>query len=140
MKIPLIIRNLPPQGSHIFVKGRIDQVDILWLIDTGASQSVIDKGFINSYFKNNIITETAHQTTGLGATYDKSEFVRLKNIAIGKFAISTKKFAVIDLQMVNAAYEGAGMHKIEAIIGGDILKKFKAMIHYGKKELTLIKP
>lgn len=140
MKIPLIIRNLPPLGSHIFVRGNIDSQKVLWLIDTGASQSVIDKTFVSTYFQDNIISETEHQTTGLGATYEKSEFVRLKNLQIGKFKITSKKFAVIDLDMVNTAYVSAGMPRIEAIIGGDILKKYKAIINYGKKEFTLVKP
>lgn len=140
MKIPIIIRNIPPGGSHIFVKGSIQAVDLVWLIDTGASQSVIDKNFIAHHFQNNIITETEHQTTGLGATYDKSTFIQLRKIMIGNFSISSKKFSTIDLHIVNTAYESAGMPKIEAIIGGDILKKYKAIIDYNAKYLRLIKP
>lgn len=140
MKIPLIIRNLPPAGCHIFVKGTIDGKRTLWLIDTGASQSVIDKTFVSSHFNTNRISESPHQTTGLGATYDKSEFVRLKNIAIGKFLIKSKKFAVIDLDVVNTAYVAGGMPRIEAIIGGDILKKYRGVINYNKREFSLMKP
>ncbi|MFN3939800.1 MAG: aspartyl protease family protein, partial [Chitinophagales bacterium] len=132
-------RNIPPGGSHIFVKGSIQGVNLVWLIDTGASQSVIDKNFITQHFHNSIITETEHQTTGLGATYTKSTFIHLRKIWIGDFSIPSKKFSTLDLQVVNSAYESAGMPRIEAIIGGDILKRYKALIDYNKKYLRLIK-
>lgn len=52
----------------------------------------------------------------------------MKNIQIGKFKITSKKFAVIDLDIVNAAYVSAGMPRIEAIIGGDILKNIRPLL------------
>lgn len=137
MKIPVRIRKLPPNGSHIFVKGKISGVPLTLLIDTGASQSVLDKHFVNTYFSKLPVTVTQHQTTGLGGNLSESSFVKMHRIRIGGCKIKPAKFALIDLGSVNDAYTGAGFEPVEAILGGDLLLKYHAVLDYGAKYLLL---
>lgn len=128
--IKLIIKKIPPKGYHIFVKGKIQGIEVKFLIDTGASKSVVDKSFTEKHFKDQPIKKTEHQTTGLGANIQNSEFVKFKRLKIGSRSIKPIEFALLDLEMVNSAYTAAGLDPVYAIIGGDILMKYKCSIDY----------
>ncbi len=135
---PLIIKKIPPKGYHIFTDGKIMGKPIRFLIDTGASKSVVDKNFAETYFTTSIITKTDHQTTGLGTNIPNSNFIRLRRIKIHEKKIRSMQFALLDLNIVNDAYALAGLGKVEAIIGGDILKKYNCCIDY--KNAVLLFP
>jgi len=137
VSIPIIVTTIPPKGYHIFVAGKFGRKRVLFLIDTGASKSVIDLTYATKYLPDKNLIQTNHQTTGLGANIPNSTFIKLNQIKIGKAKIGSMKFAILDLSMVNDAYASAQLEPIVAIVGGDILKKYKAMIDYESKSLTL---
>lgn len=137
MNIKLKIQKIPPGGSHIFVKGKLGKKKVTYLIDTGASKSVIDKPYVAQHFSELQINESAHSTTGLGATYEKSETIIIPEIEIGTFRIQKKEFGLLDLSVINTAYQQAGLDAIIVIIGGDILLKYKGIIDYKNKLLKL---
>jgi len=136
ISVPLIIKKIPPKGYHIFVDGKIMRKKIRFLIDTGASKSVVDKSFAEKNFTTSLITETDHQTTGLGTNIPNSSFIRLHHIRIGDQKIKPLQFALLDLSVVNDAYSLAKLEKVNAIIGGDILKKYGCVIDYNAAILT----
>ncbi|MGB4931856.1 MAG: retropepsin-like aspartic protease [Chitinophagales bacterium] len=135
--IPIQVLTIPPKGYHIFVDGKIGRKRINFLIDTGASKSVIDQEFAKQFFPDEQVTKTDHLTTGLGANIPNSSFIRLNRIRIGKHKITSTKFALLDLSIVNDAYASAGLEPVLAIIGGDILKKYGAVIDYANRILLL---
>ncbi len=137
MEIPISVKKIPPNGSHIFVNGKINEIGLRFLIDTGASQSVIDKTFVDQNLNGIHVIKTEHQTTGLGANIPNSEFIKVYRIRIGKFKLGRMEFAMLDLSIVNTAYTGAGFKTVNAIIGGDILLKYRAVIDYSAKTLNL---
>ncbi len=137
MQIPITVKKIPPNGSHIFVNGKINGISLRFLIDTGASQSVIDKSFAEEHFRNAHIIKTEHQTTGLGANIPNSEFIKIYRIRLGKLNLNRMEFALLDLSVVNTAYTGAGFKVVNAIIGGDILLRYGAIINYSAKTLQL---
>jgi len=139
MDIKLSIQKIPPGGAHIFVSGRICGKRITYLIDTGASKSVMDKKYLTETFPDIPITEVTQSTAGLGAMYEKSEYAELQKIEIGGFKIAKKAFAVLDFTVINTAYTQSGFKPIQAIIGGDILVKYKGIVDYKKKALRLFK-
>lgn len=139
MNIQLKIKHIPPGGSHIFVEGKILNEKMIFLIDTGASKSVIDKNYIDEHLSHIQVKEVAHATTGLGATYEKSVFAIIPEIEIGKFKLPKINFGVLDLSIINTAYTAAGMKPIRMIIGGDILLKYQSVINYKKRILQLYK-
>lgn len=138
--IPLIMEDIPPKGIHIFIKGKIQRKRVRFLIDTGASKSVIDHDFTlrNFPYTRRIITE--HQTTGLGANIPNACFIKLRGIYLGKYKISPVLFAQLDLSTVNEAYTSALLDPVVAIIGGDVLKQYRMIIDYDKCLLTFQAP
>ena len=137
MSIPIIIKTIPPKGYHIFVRGKIGRVKMLFLVDTGASKSVIDTTFAQTNFPKGLIKITDHLTTGLGANIPNSSFISLHRIKIGDTKIKPMEFALLDLDMVNQAYASADLDPVVAIIGGDVLKKYGAIIDYNLQTLHL---
>ncbi len=137
VNIPIIVTTIPPKGYHIFVEGKIDHKRVLFLIDTGASKSVVDLTYATKYFPHTKLIQTDHLTTGLGANIPNSTFIKLNRLKIGKTGIRAMKFAILDLKIVNDAYASAKLKPVVAIIGGDILKKYKAVIDYEQKLLSL---
>jgi len=135
-RVPIKVKKIPPHGSHLFVGGKILGVPMMFLIDTGASQSVVDKQFAVDHFGEIHIKTSDHHTTGLSSSIPNSEFSRLRRIHIGSYQIKPAEFALIDLSHVNAAYQMAGFSAVQGIIGGDILKKYDCVIDYRNKLLT----
>lgn len=134
--IPIILAKIPPKGYHIFVAGKIQRKRVRFLIDTGASKSVIDYTYASTHFPNARQTHTDHQTTGLGAQIPNATFMRLRGIHLGKQHIQPITFALLDLSTVNNAYAEAKLDPIVAILGGDILRKHKMVIDYARTTLS----
>jgi hypothetical protein len=135
--VPLILTEIPPKGMHIFVKGKIMRKRVRFLIDTGASKSVIDAGFAEEAFPFAHRKETEHLTTGLGANIPNATFITLHRIKLGSHRIKPITFALLDLSVVNSAYASAMLDPVVAIIGGDILHTYGGIINYADKILQL---
>lgn len=140
VQIPLIIEDIPPKGIHIFIKGKIQRKRVRFLVDTGASKSVIDHDFAlrNFPYTRRLVTE--HLTTGLGANIPNATFIKLRGVHIGKYKISPVVFAQLDLSAVNDAYSSALLDPVVAIIGGDVLRQYQMVIDYGRATLTFQVP
>ncbi len=137
MLIKLHIKRIPPNGFHVFIKGRIKGVPVDFLIDTGASKSLVDKSFAQKHFPHLRIKQTTHQTTGLGASIENSEFAKMDRINLGNFHLKPAELALLDLSVINTAYAEAGLKPVYAILGGDLLKKYHAIIDYHRRVIDL---
>ncbi|MFN0276749.1 MAG: retropepsin-like aspartic protease [Chitinophagales bacterium] len=137
MNIKLKIRRIPPGGSLLFVNGKIEGKKINCLIDTGASKTFIDKNYMAEFHPGIEVKKLRQTITGIGANYDKGERTELKGFEIGKFRIKKMQPSLLDLSHVNKAYTTAGIAKIQMIIGGEILYKYKGVIDYAGKLLKL---
>lgn len=138
-KIPLHIVSIEGEGFHIFVDGFINDLSIKLLIDTGASRSVFDKKKLLEKMGEGLIelTENEKLSTGLGTNTMKSESLILDNFRIGDLEIKGYQAVILEMSHVNVSYEQIGLPPIDGVLGGDILKKHKAVINYRKKVLSL---
>jgi hypothetical protein len=67
-----------------------------------------------------------------------AQMVSVSSLKIGKLEIKDFHTVLLDLTHINNLYRTIGNRiKIWGLIGGDILKKYKARIDYHKKELVL---
>lgn len=134
-KVKIAVTELDRGGYHLFITVKVNGKKCRFLIDTGASHSVIDKGYYEKNLKKKSLKTVKQETTGLHSTVNESHFGVIKEVAVGKLLIKNYSSAAVDLSHVNATYKKLRKPKIDGILGSDILVKYKMVIDYGKKLL-----
>jgi hypothetical protein len=134
--VKFIITEMQGGGFHPFVNVTIEGLKCRFLIDTGASKSVIDKHFYETKL-NRKLKVLRQETTGLHSTVMESYVGTLKKLTIGKLAISGYTIASVDLMHVNTTYQKMKLKKIHGILGSDLLQKHNMVIDYGQAKLFI---
>ncbi|MFN3529206.1 MAG: retropepsin-like aspartic protease [Bacteroidia bacterium] len=136
-KINLQLVPLEESGFHLLLKANWNDRSLQLVLDTGASKTVFDKNVITNWFPE-LELQPVHQTSaGLGTTEMESHVFELKRFQIGDCRIKGVKAAALDLQHIRETYAQLGYGELDGILGGDILHKYRASIHYHKQLLIL---
>ena len=125
IKIPIEIVELEDNSFHIIVSLQIGSIEGDFIIDTGASVTVIDKLTPFSYEPLDDVSEI------------NSGLVNITALQIDNHTIENIHAAVIDLQYVNSLYDKHLQRRVAGLLGSDFLVRHEAVIDYGNKELTL---
>jgi hypothetical protein len=136
-RIKLDIFSLDKDGYHIKLKVLINGKVANLILDTGASRTVFDKNTIHEFVPELDLMEHEATTSGVGSNELQSFSTIIKKFEIGNLLIRKYHCAVIDLTHVNMAYGMVGRPAVHGVLGGDILRKYKAKINYETKTLTL---
>ncbi len=131
--------ELEPDNYHIVIKGKIENIPVHLVIDTGASHSCFDLNFIKSLNQNAHITDNDGMNVGVGSSDFESKITVIQNFKVGNLKINDYKVVLIDLENINRAYRSIKLPDVQGIIGGDFLAKHCALIDYYEKKLTLWK-
>ncbi|MFA5328130.1 MAG: retropepsin-like aspartic protease [Prolixibacteraceae bacterium] len=136
-EIPLQIIELEKDNYHILIEGAFEnKTTSSWIIDTGASKTVLDVN-LKSYYEvvedDNI---DDYQSAGINQGMMETSVGKLLYLRFGKLVIKKQKVALIDLNHVNEIYAKYTSHRIAGLIGGDILMQHKCMIDYKRKIIT----
>ncbi len=129
--------RLNNSGVHLLIKLRINHKPGILIVDTGASNTVFDKTRIERFIPDPKLKQGDNKSTGLGTSSMESHSVVIDEFEFGEILLRRLKVIVLDLSHVNASYEEMNMKAIDGVIGGDMLKKYNAVIDYKKKILTL---
>lgn len=126
------------EGFHIFIKARINGKKARFLVDTGASRTVVDQNRILRYFKADEANfeKLEALSAGLGTNTMESHTIILRSLSFGRLVLKNYKTAVLDLSHVNDSYRIMKLKKIDGVIGGDLLHRMRAVIDYGKGEIV----
>lgn len=137
--IPLELIPIEEDGYHIFVRGRINGLDALLLIDTGASRSVFDRERIMRFFDPDepVFEKMEKLSTGLGTNSMESMKTVLSEFRLGSTVLNEYRAVVLDMKHVNQSYSMLGIQPIDGVIGGDLLVELGAVIDYENKLLRL---
>ena len=123
--------------NHFEVKATINGVKGLFILDTGASSSCV--GFeAKDTFKLDA-KDSQIKAAGAGAIDMSTQLSKKNSIGIGRWKHDRIALVLFDLTHVNTALTNHEAQPVDGIIGGDILKKSKAVIDYDKKYLYLKK-
>ncbi len=135
--VNIILEQLDREGYHLFLNVKLNGKKCRFLIDTGASHTVVDKGFFEKNFKKENLKTVKQSTASLHGSTEESHFGKIKELALGRLLIKNRVAAAIDLNHVNQTYRTIKKPKIHGIIGSDILVKYKMIIDYGQKKLCI---
>ncbi len=119
------------------VQGKIHDKEARFLIDTGASRSVFDPNTITDFIDNVAFEKKEGMTAGVGSSDLESATFMIEIFSIGELEIHDYEAVALDLENIHEMYGKLGLPRIDGIIGGDLLKRYKAVINYKGKKLRL---
>jgi hypothetical protein len=134
IEIPLQIIELEHDNYHILIEGSFDDETLsYWIIDTGASKTVLDSNLTQFYGNVESEDEEDYQSAGINQGMLETTVGKIFSLRFGQFEIINQKVALIDLNHVNEIYQKYTSYKIAGLLGGDILMQYKCMIDYDRK-------
>jgi len=137
-KIPFQIVALESQSYHIIIDGKIDGVDITFIIDTGASRTIIDRCYADILEKLPLGTEKP-MATGLSAEQIPVELYSISQLTLADVLFENTQALTADLNPINEVYSTLTGKKIGGLIGCDFLLNNVKTIDLKRKCLTLLK-
>ena len=136
IEIPLQIVELEYENYHILIEGNFeDGTPACWIIDTGASKTVLDKNLSFCYQLMDSDNEDDYQSAGINQGMMETSVGKLTYLRIGDLIITEQKVALIDLNHVNEIYGKYTSYRIAGLLGGDILMQYKCRIDYAAKTI-----
>ena len=137
IEIPLQLLDIEGEGFHVMVEGSIHGKEAHFLIDTGASRSVFDPKTISSFIYNLTFEKKEGMTAGVGSSDLESAVFTIDQMQLGELVINDYQAVALDLENIHEMYGKLGLPQIDGIIGGDLLKRHKAVINYRCKKMRL---
>jgi len=120
---------------HCILKVKIKNKKAFFLIDTGASNSCISKEK-KDFFELQIKNDESIKIIGAGSQKINALLSNKATIQLKEYK-TRLSFLIIDMNNVNKAISKEGGVEIDGILGGDFLKKTKAIIDFGKNTIYL---
>lgn len=128
--VKIILEALDQTGYHLFVNVLVNNKRCRFLIDTGASHSVVDKAYFEKHFGKRSLKTVKQATTGLHSSTTESHFGKIKELKIGSITTKNHLAAAVDLGHVNNTYKQLKKRAIQGILGSDLMLKYKMKINY----------
>lgn len=120
-------------SNEVIVKAKVNDKDELnFVIDTGATQSVLDKSVAKTLGK----CEDSNLTMTTGSGSVNLSYMTIPKIAIGDLTLKDIHFAVADL----AAFSQILGQRPSGLIGANILRRFRVTIDYPQRKVILAHP
>lgn len=137
IEIPINIINIEGDGFHLIAEGMINNKPARFVVDTGASRTVFDKDRILNYIDNPEFNEKEGISAGIGGT-DLSSFIfNIEELSFGDLKINDYQAVAMDLSNVNNSYAMLKLPPVDGVLGGDLMKKYQAVINYKLKKMRL---
>ena len=135
IEIKFTVIELESNTFHPLLKADFNGLDeYWWVIDTGASKSVMDISLAEHYLPEESDTVMA---TGLGKDMVSTSSGIIGELKLGGFNFGPLKVALVDFQHINKEYSKFSDKKIIGLIGCDFLHEHKALIDFGQNMISL---
>lgn len=137
VSIPLELVKLEDNSFHLLVKVEIDRIQGDMIIDTGASVTVVDQKIFAHII--DAAKEVKMQSGSVSGQINDVQLIKAKELKIGGRKIRNIQLAALDLDYVNEMYHNHLQRKIIGLLGCDFCVKYKAVIDYRTRELSISK-
>ncbi len=134
--LKLIRVPIPENGLHFLVRAKISREYHYLIIDTGASESVLDRGLPAHFFESIKVNEKA-QTYGIQSENIETEIGIVKSFGLGNLKLKKQSFHLVNLSQINTLYGNFIDFKVSGLIGSDFLNCYQATISYKTDKLIL---
>ena len=137
IELPIDIISIENDGFHLIAEGLINGKSARFVVDTGASRTVFDKERILDYINAPEFSEKKGVSAGIGGTDISSFIFLLEELSFGGLVINDYQAVAMDLSNINDSYAMIKLPPIDGVLGGDLMKKHKAIINYKSKKMRL---
>jgi hypothetical protein len=134
-KIPFKIVELEKNSYHILVKGKIKNIEYLFVLDSGASKTLIDIKVAEKLKRIPVKTNTPI-ATGIMAEKISVELVSIPTLELNGLKFKKIDAVVTDLKAINDVYSKLTGKTIGGLIGCDFLIKQTCRIDFKKKHIV----
>jgi hypothetical protein len=132
--VKLDLTELSDGGIHLSLKVEIDQMELRFVLDTGASHSVLDVEWARENLSEHEINLIDDPAQGIGSAVEVHRAI-VSEMKIADLIIKDRMLAMINFDSINSVYKREGLGVVHGILGGDILHEFEAMIDYKKMSI-----
>ncbi len=135
IEINFSIIELEPDTYHPLIKAEFEGMEeYWWVIDSGASKSVMDINFSSFYTSEDMDPVMA---TGIGKEIVSTASAIVHSFSLGGVNIGPLKVALVDFRHINEEYAKFSDKKIIGLIGCDFLYSHEAVIDFKRETLLL---
>ncbi|MDB5281031.1 MAG: hypothetical protein JWO06_106, partial [Bacteroidota bacterium] len=85
--VKIILVEFKEGGFHLFLNMKVNGKKCRFLVDTGASKSVIDKSYFEDNFGKKNLQTIRQETSGLHGSVPESYYGKVKEIEVGQHKI-----------------------------------------------------
>lgn len=137
IEVSIQMLDIEGEGFHIMVGGTIHGKEANFLIDTGASRSVFDVERISNFIDNLQFEQKEGISAGVGSSDLETSVFLIDEWSISDLILKNYEAVALDLSNIHEMYNHLSLPRIDGIIGGDLLAKYKAIINYKSKKIRL---
>lgn len=127
--------------GHLGVDAVVNGTVARFLIDTGASATVVDRDSATRWsLPLDTGSEPAVGCSAAGAqeaVQGEAQGTRLRELCLADLRLPDVRAYVVDLSRINAALDTKGASRVDGVIGADILDQREAVITYATRTLHL---
>ena len=133
--IQMEVVELEEETIHLLVKvERGGLENHWWVVDTGASKSVIDRAVAAIFVGEE---SEGSMATGLGKEMVETSTGVISDFRLGGIDFGQLKVAIVDLHHTNDEYSSYSDKRIAGLLGSDFFYREKAMIDYKNKTILI---
>ncbi|HEY5511255.1 MAG TPA: retropepsin-like aspartic protease [Prolixibacteraceae bacterium] len=134
-QIPMEVVELEEETIHLLVKVEHDELENhWWVVDTGASKSVIDRAVAAVLVGEE---SAGSMATGLGKEMVETSTGEISDFRLCGINFGVLKVAIVDLHHINEEYSKYSDKRIAGLLGSDFFYREKATIDYKSKLILL---
>lgn len=122
---------------HILVTLRLGEREVLLIVDTGASCSVLDSQLAEQYLVEH---DEPIDAMGLGGELESVARLKVTDLHFGGECLPACDMVASDLSSFSEIYETLLGEKVHGLLGCDILHRFRATISFSQKRISLRLP
>ena len=122
--------------GHFEVEATVNGQEVVMMIDTGASQSVLDEKSAAELGLGQQACGGTACAIGAGGSLPVS-MAHVDKLSVDTVFMESLSMPVVNLDHCNAALEGKGAKRVSGVIGADFLTAKSAIIEYANGTLFL---
>ncbi len=132
-------------GVHLLLPCKVNSQKYYFIIDTGASNTVLDTSVISgalytsyqekAYSLNKF--QNLFYSLGVADQNIQISFARITHISIGDFFFENQIFPSLDMFSIREIFMFSGYKNVFGILGNDFLLQVNALINYQTQQITM---